>query len=75
VTAVPTHDGAGAAVVEDIEGPPLAPERTDEVAAPRPVPWWRPIEQWKARGHRVLPGISYPLTVFVVWRLLRRAHE
>lgn len=29
-----------------------------------------PIEWWEARGKRFLPGVSFPLAVFVVWRLV-----
>ncbi len=69
MTAVPTDDRGGAAAIEQLEGPPLAPEEPADDSRPRPLPWWRPIERWKARGHRVLPGISYPITIFAVWRL------
>jgi len=39
------------------------------VAHDRVLPWWRPLARWKAAGRRVLPGVSYPIAVFVVWRL------
>lgn len=44
---------------------------TREPDAPPPTPWWRPVRWWTNRGHRVLPGVSYPITVFVVWRLVQ----
>lgn len=45
-----------------------------DVGADRPAaPWWRPLEAWKARGHRVLPGVWWPVAVFVVWRLVHLA--
>jgi len=39
------------------------------VARDRVLPWWRPMARWKAAGRRVLPGVSYPIAVFVAWRL------
>ena len=69
MTAVPTDDRAAATAVEQLVGPPLAPEHPSADARDRPVPWWRPVEQWKSRGHRVLPGITYPITIYVIWRL------
>lgn len=33
------------------------------------LPRWRLLARWKAAGHRVLPGIGYPIAVWVVWRL------
>lgn len=70
MTAVPTDDRAGATVVEELTGPPLAADEPPRADTPVERPWWRPVERWKARGHRVLPGISYPITVFVIWRLV-----
>jgi len=39
------------------------------VPTDRALPWWRPMARWKAAGHRVLPGVSYPIALYVVWRL------
>jgi hypothetical protein len=60
--------GTGAAPVLD---PPSAPSGSAEAASPSapPHPWWRPLASWKARGHRILPGLWFPLVVFAVWRV------
>ncbi|MBI2704497.1 MAG: hypothetical protein HYX32_04300 [Actinobacteria bacterium] len=29
-----------------------------------------PVQWWEGRGRRYLPGVSFPLAVFVVWRLV-----
>ena len=34
-----------------------------------PLPAWRLLARWKAAGHRVFPGVSYPIGLYVVWRL------
>ena len=68
MTAVPTDDRTGTPVVERDEPHPPPDDHTAD-ARPRALPWWRPVSRWKAKGRRVLPGISFPLTVFVVWRV------
>ncbi len=57
--------------------------RLDDAPGTRPAPEpgrpsspparWRLLARWKAAGHRVLPGISYPITLFAVWRLAELA--
>lgn len=44
-----------------VAGAPETPE-------PRP-PRWRPIRRYEATGRRFLPGLWFPVAVFVVWRL------
>lgn len=35
-----------------------------------PPVWWRhPIDRFEAGGWRFLPGITFPIVVFVIWRL------
>jgi hypothetical protein len=68
VTAVPTDDRTGTSIVDrdELVG---SPHRT-EAARPAGLPWWRPVARWKANGHRVLPGVSFPIAVFAVWRIV-----
>ncbi|MGZ4711209.1 MAG: hypothetical protein ACXWBN_20905, partial [Acidimicrobiales bacterium] len=33
------------------------------------LPVWRLVARWKVAGHRVLPGVTYPIAVWIVWRL------
>ncbi len=49
---------------------PPAPER--EGSRPDPARW-RLLARWKAGGHQVLPGLWYPISLFVVWRLAELA--
>ena len=53
-------------------------ERSTLEAAPssvaeRPPARWRLMARWKAAGHQVLPGIWYPVTLWLVWRLAQLA--
>lgn len=32
-----------------------------------------PIRRWEARGHRFLPGVTFPIAVWFVWRVLQLA--
>jgi Mannosyltransferase (PIG-V) len=37
--------------------------------------WWEhpvfhPVQWWESLGYRWLPGVSYPITVWVVWRIV-----
>src|SRR5690349_11424658 len=33
-------------------------------------PWWRhPVRAWEETGRRWLPGVSYPVAVWVLWRV------
>lgn len=36
---------------------------------PERPPLWHPIRRWEYRGHRFLPGVTYPLSVFALWRV------
>lgn len=52
------------------EGDPGGPAAADGAASEVPAqPWWRPLSAWKARGHRSLPGLWFPVVVFAVWRV------
>lgn len=70
MTAVPTDDRIGAAAVVDEAAPSITVRDETLARPPRSLPWWRPIARWNASGRRVLPGASYPVTLFVTWRLL-----
>ena len=39
----------------------------------RPPARWRLLARWKAAGHRVLPGIMYPVALYAFWRLAQLA--
>ena len=58
------------AALATLVGP--APGRTaPSPAGERPAPArWRLVARWKAAGHRVLPGIWYPIAVYAIWRAL-----
>ena len=68
MTVVPTERHGGATTVEGGTDDVEHLERAS-VAAPTPLPWWRPLARWKAHGRRVLPGVSFPIVVFAVWRV------
>ena len=38
-----------------------------------PIASWRLVARWKAAGHRILPGVSYPISLWVVWRAAEMA--
>ncbi|MEZ5136331.1 MAG: hypothetical protein R2699_15065 [Acidimicrobiales bacterium] len=48
----------------------VGPEAADADAdGGRPL-WWRhPVAWYEADGRRFLPGVLFPLAVFVVWRV------
>jgi hypothetical protein len=84
VTTVPLDDPAEAPAGADDTGAADAGARTsvaDRVKnVPRgddvlpedewiDAPWLHPIREWEARGHRWLPGISYPIVLWVFWRV------
>ena len=57
----------------------LDPEPETTVASPDTVPpslnptldaLRHPISWWEGRGHRFLPGVSFPFVTFLVWRLV-----
>ena len=60
MTTVPLDD-----VVVEAEREPADASPTERPS----LPWWRLVARWKAAGHRVLPGVLYPISVWVVWRL------
>jgi hypothetical protein len=65
MSAIPVDRPASAAGVEpiDLESAPAAT-----------LPWWRhPIRAWEETGRRWLPGVSYPIVVWVVWRVAQLA--
>lgn len=68
MTTTPTDDRAEAAVL-DRESLDHLDDRTSRDAG-QPVPWWRPLRRWESHGRRVLPGVSFPVTVWVVWRAI-----
>jgi hypothetical protein len=75
VTTVPTDDRAEPALlvrerVGGIDRAATNGEAAPEALEAPTMPWWRPVARYKASGRRVLPGISYPIAVYVVWRLL-----
>jgi len=62
-------DGGLATIVEEA---PLAPPR-GEPTGPRPLARWRLLARWKAAGHRVLPGIWFPISLYAAWRSVELA--
>ncbi|MGZ4717964.1 MAG: hypothetical protein ACXWCB_14850 [Acidimicrobiales bacterium] len=60
MTTVPLDD-----VVVDPD-PRLADPAAPDASS---LPVWRLVARWKAAGHRVLPGVTYPIAVWIVWRL------
>jgi hypothetical protein len=46
-----------------------------EPAGPAPVAvgWTHPVRRWEQAGHRFLPGVSFPVVVWLVWRLAQLA--
>lgn len=65
VTATPVDAPTGT-----IDRTPVVEHRGQAGADRVPVPWWRLRRRWAASGRRFLPGVSFPVTVFVVWRVL-----
>ncbi|HEY5155603.1 MAG TPA: hypothetical protein VIJ47_12765, partial [Acidimicrobiales bacterium] len=63
-------DGGGPDAGQPSEGSRgRRPERDDG----GPIASWRLVARWKAAGHRILPGVSYPISLWVVWRLAQLA--
>ena len=81
MTTVPLDDAAVDAPVQARDDPAALPEDPgtgasggasggSEAEADGAAPArWRLLARWKAAGHRVLPGVSYPISLYVVWRL------
>ena len=79
MTTVPLDDAAvdrrdeAVGGVDGDRGPVPAPRNGSGARVPvahdRVLPWWRPLARWKAAGRRVLPGVSYPIALYIVWRL------
>lgn len=65
MTTTPVDAAAGT-----LDRPPIVMPGDAPASGSAPVPWWRPDRRWAASGRRFLPGVSFPVTVFVVWRLL-----
>jgi len=78
--------GVAGAETDEVVGAPADPDRLkrdQEWSVPRgrlpvrdeggPIAWWRLVARWKSAGHRILPGISYPISLWVVWRLAEMA--
>ena len=69
--SVEVDGGLATAVVET----PVAPERTGRtraMATRRPARW-RLLARWRADGHRVLPGVWFPIGLYALWRSLEMA--
>lgn len=80
MTTVPLDDpgDGGAASVESATMPKAPPVRSDSVGEPEPffaegTPWWskavHPIRAWEATGRRWLPGFTYPVALWALWRV------
>ncbi len=50
--------------------PPGSGSVGDRSPVEPPAPWWRPVEAWRSRGHRILPGVWFPVGVFAIWRVV-----
>jgi hypothetical protein len=50
-----------------------APARARRPSGPTRPARWRLLARWKAAGHQFLPGVWYPVTLYVVWRLAQMA--
>ena len=62
-------EDAAAVVVAERPAPAAARRPT----GPRRLARWRLVARWKVTGHQVLPGVWYPVTLYVVWRLAQMA--
>ncbi len=68
--------GSEKATHENDRSPTLAEEATpgnlDVTAVPeRELPsWWNPIERFEAGGRRFLPGVGFPVAVWLGWRIV-----
>jgi hypothetical protein len=62
-------DGGLATIVEETA---LAPARVEPGLPPR-LARWRLLARWKAAGHRVLPGIWFPISLYAAWRSVELA--
>ncbi|MCX7621527.1 MAG: hypothetical protein N2037_11875, partial [Acidimicrobiales bacterium] len=65
IDLVDQHDPTGAVIVGSRESEHIF------VAPPKPErpPLWHPIKRWEYRGRRFLPGITFPITVYALWRV------
>jgi hypothetical protein len=64
---------AGAPAVGEPGEPRARIARRPTVGTSRSPARWRLLSRWKASGRRVLPGVTYPIALYVVWRLAQLA--
>lgn len=50
---------------------PIGADLDDDDGFPEPIGWRHPIQRWESRGRSFLPGLWFPVAVWMVWRIVQ----